>query len=68
MGRSPTSVQNPGNQLSSPDDMGCKELASSSWAEIGIPIDLRRVCQGISGVAQRNPRQLSYMMGNGGLL
>ena len=32
--------------------MGCMELSSSSWAKICIPIDLRRVSQGISGVAQ----------------
>ena len=28
--------------------MGCMELSSSSCAEIGVPIDLRRVYQGIS--------------------
>ena len=39
------------NQLSSPDDMVCRELSSSSFAEIGVPIDLRRVSQGMSGVA-----------------
>ena len=27
--------------------MGCMELSSSSCAEIGVPIDLRRVSQGI---------------------
>ena len=42
--------QNPGKQLSSRDDMGCMELFSSSCAEIGVPIFLRRVSQGISGV------------------
>ena len=31
--------------------MGCMELSSSSYAEIGVPIDLRRVSQGISVVA-----------------
>ena len=60
--------QNPGNQLSSRDDMGCMELSSSSWSEIGVPIDLRRVSQGISGVAQRKPSQFSCMMVNGALL
>ena len=30
---------NPGNQLSSRDDMGCMELSSSFCAEIGVPID-----------------------------
>ena len=48
--------------------MGCMKLSSSSCAKIGVPIDLRRVSQGISGVAQRNPSQLSCMMGNGALL
>ena len=45
--------------------MGYMELSTSSFAEIGVPIDLRRVSQGISGVAQRKPSQLSSMMGNG---
>ena len=31
--------------------MGCMELSSSSSAEIGVPIDLGRVTQGISVVA-----------------
>ena len=44
------------------------ELSSSSCAEIGVPIDLRRVSQGISGVAQRKTSQLSCMMGNGALV
>ena len=48
--------------------MGWMELSSSPCAEIGIPIDLRRVSQGISGVAQRKPSQLSCMMENGALL
>ena len=48
--------------------MGYKELSSSSCGEIGVPIDLRQVSQGISGVAQRKPSQLSCMMGNGALL
>ena len=41
----------PGNQLSSRDDMGSTELSSSCCAEIGISLDLRRLSQGISGVA-----------------
>ena len=41
----------PGNQLSSRDDMGCTELSLGCCAEIGVPLDLRRVYQGISGVA-----------------
>ena len=41
----------PGNQLSSREDMGCTEVSSSCCAETGVPIYLRRVSQGISGVA-----------------
>ena len=41
----------PGNQLSSRDDMGSMELSSSCCAEIGVPLDLRRLSQGMSGVA-----------------
>ena len=48
--------------------MGCMEISSSSCAAIGVPIDLKRVSQGISGVAQRKPSQLSCMMGNGALI
>ena len=43
------------------------EVSSSSCAEIGVPIDLRRVSQGISGVAQRKSSHLSCMMGSGEL-
>ena len=56
VGSWPTFLSEPGNQLSSLDAMGCMELSSSSCAEIGVPIVLRRVSQGISGVAQRKPR------------
>ena len=35
----------PGNQLSSRDDMGCTELSLSYCAEIGVPLDFRRVSQ-----------------------
>ena len=48
--------------------MRCMELSSNSCAEIGAPIDLRRVSQGISAVVQRQPSQLYCMMGNGALL
>ena len=41
--------------------MGCMELSSSSSAEICVPIDLRRVSQGMSGVAQRKSSQLSLL-------
>ena len=40
----------PGNQLSSPDDMGCPDLSSSGFTEIDVPIDLRWLSQGISGL------------------
>ena len=43
--------KNPGNQLSSRDDTGCIKLSSISCVEIDLPIDLRRVSQGISVVA-----------------
>ena len=45
--------------------MGCVDLSSNSCAEIGDHIDLRRVSQVISGVAQRKPSQLTFMMGTG---
>ena len=41
----------PGNQLSSRDNMGYLGLSSSCCAGIGVPLDLRRVSQGISVVA-----------------
>ena len=41
----------PGNQLSSQDDMWYTELSSRCSAAIGVPLDLRRVSQGISGDA-----------------
>ena len=39
-----------GNQLSSPDDMGCPGFTSCCFTEVDVPIDLRRVSQGISGL------------------
>ena len=39
-----------GSQLSSPDDMGCSDLSSCCFTEIDVPIDLRWVSQGISGL------------------
>ena len=41
----------PGNQLSSQDDLLCTEISLSCCAEIGVPLDLRLVSQGIYGVA-----------------
>ena len=58
----------PGNQLSSQDDMGCTELSSSCGAEIGVPLDFRRVSQGISGVAKWKSSHLSCNMWNSGWL
>ena len=39
-----------GNQLSSPDDMGCPDLSSCCFPEIDVRIDIRWVSQGISGL------------------
>ena len=39
------------NQLSSRDDLRCMELSSSCCAELGVPLDLGRGSQGISGIA-----------------
>ena len=38
------------NQLSSPDDMGFPDLSSCCFTEIDVPMDLRWVSQGISGL------------------
>ena len=40
-----------GNNLSSQDNMGNTELSSSCCVEIGGPLDLRQVSQGIYGVS-----------------
>ena len=37
------------------------ELSSRSSAEIGVPIDLRRVSQGISEVVQRKSSNWSFL-------
>ena len=37
----------PGNQPSSRDNMGCTELSLSCCAEIGVPLDLRRVSRNL---------------------
>ena len=52
----------PGNQLSSRFDLWCMELSSSFCAEIGVPLDLRRVSQENSGIAYRKSSHLSCMM------
>ena len=38
------------NQLSSPDDMGFPDISSCCFTEIYVPIDVRWVSQGISGL------------------
>ena len=43
--------KNPGNPLSSHDDMASLVLSSSSCAEPGVPLDLRQVYQEISVVS-----------------
>ena len=58
----------PGNQLSSRDDMGSRELSSSSCAEIVVSVDLRQVSQGISGVALGKSSHLLCVMWNAGWL
>ena len=39
-----------GNKLSSPDDMGCPDLSSCCFTEIDVPIDLRWMSHGSSGL------------------
>ena len=39
-----------GKQLSSPDDMVCPGFSSCCFTEIDVPIDLRWVSRGISGL------------------
>ena len=39
-----------GNQLPSPEDMGCSGFSTCCFTEIDVPIDLRWVSQGISGL------------------
>ena len=39
-----------GNQLSSPDDMGCPDFSSCCFTEIDVPIDFKWLSQGISGL------------------
>ena len=41
----------PGNQFSSLDDLGCSELSLSCCVENFVPLDLRQVSQGISGIS-----------------
>ena len=67
MGRWPTSLTESWQSALFSNDMGCMKLSSSSCAEIGVPVDLRRVSQGMSGVSQRKTSQLSCMMGKSGI-
>ena len=41
----------PGNQISAQDDLGYTELSLGCCAELGVPLDLGRCSQGITGVA-----------------
>ena len=41
----------PGNQISAQDDLEYTELSSKICAELGVPLDLGRCSQGITGVA-----------------
>ena len=41
----------PGNQLSSPDDLGYRGLFLRCCNELGVPLDLGRCSQGISGLS-----------------
>ena len=54
----------PGNLLSSPDNMECPGFSSCCFTEIDVPIDLRWVSEGISGLLQRMSSHLLYMMWN----
>ena len=47
--------------------MASRELSSNSCAEIGVPLDLRRVYQGIPVVALSKTSHLSCRMGKRGL-
>ena len=49
----------PGNQLSSRDDMGCTELSLSYCAEIGVPLDLRRISESLGLPKEGKPLVVS---------
>ena len=53
-----------GNQLSFPENMGCPDFSFCCFTEIDVPIDLRWVSQGISGVLLRMSSHFLYMMWN----
>ena len=53
-----------GNQLSSPDDMGCPDLPSCCFTETDFLIDFRWVSQAISGLLKSMSSHLLYMMWN----
>ena len=47
--------------------MGFMELSSSSCAEIGVPVDLRRVSQGNLGSCQKEVKPLAVYDGEQGV-
>ena len=53
-----------GNQLSSPDDIGCPGLSSCCFTEIDVPVDLRGVSHWISGLLLRMSSNFLYMIWN----
>ena len=57
-------VSKPGNQLSSPDDLGYTKLSSSCCADLGVPLDLGQCSLGTSGVAYMKSSHLSCLMRN----
>ena len=67
MGRWPTSLIESWESALFREDIWCMELSSSSCAEIGVPIDLRRVFQGISGVDQRKSKPIVLYDGERGI-
>ena len=53
-----------GNQLSSPEYMGCPDRSSCCFTEVDVPIDLRFLSLGIFGFLKRMSSHLLYMMWN----
>ena len=47
--------------------MASMELSSRFCAEIGVPLDLKRVSQGFSGVPYSKTSHLSCILGNRGI-
>ena len=49
---------NTGNQLSSPEYRGCRELSFRYFTVIDVPLDLRWASQGIAGFFQKDVKPL----------